>query len=57
MPDRQRIRLAVWLQLLWQQQNKTLPEVPYEWGLLVSRWECVQLALHRCQLAMKYRLF
>ena len=56
MPDRQRIRLAAWLQQLWQQQSRTLPEVSYEWGLLVSRWESLQLALYRCQLANKHGL-
>jgi len=56
MPDRQRIRLAAWLQHLWQQQNKTLPEVSYEWGLLVSRWESLLRARHCCQLAVNHGL-
>lgn len=56
MPDRQRIRLVAWLQQLWQQQTRTLEQHSYEWGLLVSRWESLRLALHRWQLAEKHGL-
>lgn len=56
MLDRQRLRLAVWLQQLWQQQSMTFPEVSYEWGLIGSRWEHLQRARHRCQLALKHGL-
>lgn len=56
MIDRQRIRLASWLLQLWRQQHRTLHEASYEWGLLVSRWESLRLALYRCQLADKHGL-
>ncbi|MFT3879661.1 MAG: hypothetical protein QM703_08375 [Gemmatales bacterium] len=56
MIDRQRIRLASWLQHLWQPQHRTLHEASYEWELLASRWESLRLALYRCQLADKHGL-
>jgi len=56
MLDRQRIRLASWLQQLWQQQNKALTEVSYEWGLLISRWENLRLALLLYRLADEHGL-
>lgn len=57
MPDRQRLRLVAWLQQLYQHDRKPLPEVSYEWGLLVSRWESLRMALYRCKLADQHGLF
>ena len=56
MPDRQRIRLASWLHQLWQKQASAFPELPYEWSLLLSRWEGIQQSFRRCQLALQHRL-
>jgi hypothetical protein len=56
MIDRQRIRLAGWLQQLWQQQGQAVPDVSYHWGLVASRWESLHRAYHRFQLAVKHGL-
>lgn len=56
MSIRERLRLAAWLQELWQQQIKPFPEMPYHWELLESYWQAVWKVLHRCDLATKHRL-
>ncbi len=53
MSIRERLRLAAWLQELWQVQAKPFPETPYHWGLLQSYWQAVWKVLHRCDLATK----
>jgi len=55
MPDRHRIRLAYWLQQIWQQHLDRFADLDYEWSLLSKRWERVQLTHRRWQLAKEQK--